>query len=142
MRHGKAEPYAQTDTQRPLTPEGRQKIAAAAQALKKAGYQPDLLLCSPLLRARQSAQIASEILGVPAQTEALLDGRLSAHGLLDFAQKQLEKADCVILVGHNPNVSLASGILQQEYISLSAGGYAVFDWTDAKQPKLLLGRYK
>lgn len=137
LRHGQAEPYADTDAQRPLTPAGHEKVAASARALQKAGYHPTLLLCSPLLRALQSARLAGEILGLSEQTEALLDGRLSAQGLIDFAHAQLQKTDCIMLVGHNPNISLAAGILRQEYTPFAAGGYAVFDLTDAARPKLL-----
>lgn len=137
LRHGQAEPYADTDAQRPLTPAGHEKVAASARALQQAGYHPDLLLCSPLLRAVQSAQLAGEILGLKEQTEELLDGRLSAKGLIDLARTRLEKTDCIMLVGHNPNISLAAGILREEYTPFAAGGYAIFDFTDSTQPKLL-----
>ena len=137
MRHGKAEPYAETDAQRPLLQSGREKVASSARAIKDAGYKPGLLLASPLLRAQQSAQIAGDILGLSPQTAEELDGRLSAKGLIEYALAMLEKADCVMLVGHNPNVSLAAGILRQEYTPFEAGAFAVFDLTDPATPQLL-----
>lgn len=137
MRHGKAEPYAETDAQRPLLQSGREKVAASARAIKSAGYKPGLLLASPLLRAQQSAQIAGDILGIAPQTDPELDGRLSAKGLIEFALSQLQRADCVMLVGHNPNFSLAASILRQQYTPFAAGSFAVFDLTAPAAPKLL-----
>lgn len=137
MRHSQAEPYAETDAQRALTPAGRDKAAATARTLQKAGYKPAVLLCSPLLRARQTAQTAGDILGLAPQAAEELDGRLSAKGLIDFAVQQLQKADCVMLVGHNPNCSIAAGILREEYAPFEAGTAAVFDMTDPQTPKFL-----
>lgn len=138
MRHGQAETYTETDAERPLTADGRTKAAATAHALQKAGYKPEVLLSSPLLRARQTAQIAGEILGSKPKDAPELDGRLSGKGLISFAKEQLQKADCVMLVGHNPNFSIAAGILRQEYTPFKAGTAAVFDMTNPDMPKFLL----
>lgn len=137
MRHGKAEPYAESEEQRPLTAAGFERVRQSARALAENGFKPDVLLASPLLRAQQSARAAGEILGVTPQTAPELDGRLSAKGLLEFAQDQLQKAGCVMLVGHNPNVSLAAGILRREYTPFEAGAYAAFDLSDPQNPKIL-----
>lgn len=137
MRHGQAELYAQTDGERALTAAGRQKAAQTALTLQKAALRPDLLLASPLKRAQETAQIAGEVLNVPVITAPELDGRLSAQGLLEFARAQFARADRVMLVGHNPNVSLAAGVLYGDYFPFSAGAYAAFDWTEEKSPKLI-----
>lgn len=137
MRHGKAEAYAETEETRPLTAAGREKARLCGLKLKEAGLKPDLLLCSPLLRARQTAQIVGEALGAPPQTAQELDGRLSAKGLIDFALAHLQKSNCLLLVGHNPNVSLAAGILREEYTPFEAGACAVFDMTDPNRPKTI-----
>lgn len=137
MRHGQAELYAQTDGERALTPAGRQKAAQTALTLQKAALRPDLLLASPLKRAQETAQIAGEILNVPVITAPELDGRLSARGLLEFVRARFARADRVMLVGHNPNVSLAAGVLYGDYFPFSAGTYAAFDWTEEKSPKLI-----
>ncbi len=140
LRHGQAQPYAPTDAQRPLTAAGQEKVAASAQALKEAGYRPTLL-CSPLLRAVQSAQIAGAILQVSPQPKTELDGHLSAAQLLVWAREQLRQTDCLMLVGHNPNISSVARILNPQYISFSAGEYAVFDVTDAARPAWLQGEH-
>lgn len=137
MRHGQAEFSAESDFQRSLTETGREQVLQSARELSQAKFTVQKLLCSPLLRAKQSAQLVGNELGIVPQEESVLDGRLSAASLLDFAQEQLQEADCVMLVGHNPNISLAAGVLSGNYLSFRAGDCAAFDWTDPRQPKLI-----
>lgn len=66
MRHGEAEPYANSDPERPLHESGRQEVLHRALQLKKGGYVPDKLVASPYLRARQTALIVAEELHLPA----------------------------------------------------------------------------
>ncbi len=47
------------DAERPLTPAGAKKFRAAAKGLAAILDPPDVLLASPLLRARQTAEIAA-----------------------------------------------------------------------------------
>ncbi len=134
MRHGQAGFAATSDAQRPLTSEGEEQARRTGQMLKQAGFTPQLILCSPLLRAQQSAQLAASAWEIAPQTEGSLDGRLSAAGLVDLAQEYLAEYDCILLVGHNPNVSLAAGLLNGQYVSFRPGNAMVFDVTDFNKP--------
>jgi phosphohistidine phosphatase len=60
LRHGIAEERAEGlgDAQRCLTPEGRQRTMAQLQGLVELGLSCDLVLSSPLVRARQTAELA------------------------------------------------------------------------------------
>ncbi len=136
MRHGKAEPYAETDAQRALTAAGQEKVRRTTHLLSQSGFTPQILLTSPLLRAQQSAEEAGKILKLIPQTVPQLDGRLTTQGLLDFALEQLQYTDRVMLVGHNPNLSLTASFLCGEYFSFDAGDAAVFDLTDPENPRL------
>ena len=137
MRHGKAQALAETDALRPLTPAGQETALATVKTLQNKGYKPDVLLTSPFLRAQQTAQIAGDVFGTVPHTLEELDGRLSGKGLIDLAKEQLKTADCVMLVGHNPNFSLAASMLRQEYTPFEAGTAAVFDMTVPNAPKFL-----
>lgn len=139
MRHGKAAPYAETDFSRPLLPAGRERVLFSAQKLQAQAAKPDLFLASPLLRAQQTAEIVSQVLQVPFQTQDELDGRLSAKGLLALAQQHLQEKDTLLLVGHNPNMSLLAGMLCREYISFEAGHWMMFDVTNFDNPIFLAG---
>ena len=137
MRHGQAGFASFTDGQRALTADGEQQARQAGLSLKKAGFTPQLILCSPLLRARQSAALAAQAWGLSPVNASELDGRLSAAGLLDFAREELAQTDCLMLVGHNPNVSLAAAVLSGNYVSFRPADCAVFDVTDFDNPKRL-----
>lgn len=63
MRHGIAAPLGdniESDAKRPLTDEGRQKTRAAVHGLLIYEPQLDLIASSPLLRARQTADIVRD----------------------------------------------------------------------------------
>ena len=127
MRHGQAEPYAPSDHLRSLTSHGRQVVFANAQKLLKQNLLPNLLLASPLLRAQETAQIVSEVLQRPYQTLDLLDGRLSADGLLQTARQKLTEAKTLMLVGHNPNMAICAQMLCGQYFPFNPGTIAAFD---------------
>lgn len=137
MRHGQAAFFADTDRERSLTPDGQAQARQAGVCLFKAGFVPQIILCSPLLRAQQSAQLAAEVWGISPVDASELDGRLSAAGLLDFAQGLFTQHDSVMLVGHNPNISLAAGVLSGNYLSFRPANCAVFDVTRFDAPKML-----
>jgi phosphohistidine phosphatase len=110
VRHGLATwpagAWPGSDAERPLTPEGEHIIRAEGAALARLGLQPDLILHSPLLRARQTAEIIAEALG--------LADRVRAHELLSpgFDHKALKKLlhehaerESLMLVGHAPDMA-------------------------------------
>lgn len=68
LRHGIAEDArpGQADAERALTREGKQKLRALLRRLAKAGVRPSLVLTSPYLRARQTAEIARDVLAPDA----------------------------------------------------------------------------
>lgn len=76
LRHGDADDSLRIpDQERALTPEGRRKVSAVLSRARAAGAGADLVLTSPLRRARETAALAVEILGVaapPLPTRALL----------------------------------------------------------------------
>ena len=114
LRHGIAEAADSTgdDFGRPLTPEGRKKVARAAAGLQKLVPALDTLASSPKLRARQTAQLARDAWGraAPAVTEwpELLEEN-------DFAALTRKlwalETKTVLLVGHQPNLENLVGAL-------------------------------
>ena len=65
LRHGIAENAAagQPDSDRALTPEGREKLRRVLKRARAAGVEPSLILSSPYRRAVQTAEEAAEHLG-------------------------------------------------------------------------------
>ena len=92
------------DDERPLTREGRERFAEAARGLARLVDAPDVLFTSPLLRARQTAQIAREAWGGPKPQllECLSSGEFVP--LAKALDAEGEK-DGIVLVGHEPHMS-------------------------------------
>ena len=69
MRHGEAGEADSRrwpdDRQRPLTDAGRREHARVAEALRRMGVRFDRLLSSPLVRARETAEITARAYGAP-----------------------------------------------------------------------------
>jgi phosphohistidine phosphatase len=93
------------DDDRGLTPQGMVKARAAARGLVRLDVHPTALLTSPLLRAFQTAEIASEELGFqPDQirhTEALRPASPVKQLLEELSGIAAEEVLCV---GHSPDL--------------------------------------
>ena len=116
IRHAKAETRdANTwpdDDERPLTAEGRAEQRAAARAMKKMGIKFDFLVTSPLLRARETADLVAK--GYrwtePPQVAEELGHEYSPGAVVKFLAKFPPDA-AVALVGHEPDLSDLTGSL-------------------------------
>ncbi len=93
------------DAQRALTPAGRRKMERAAAGLRRILPQPGLVACSPLVRARETAQIITHVYGIPgpAQTETLAPG-FESRALLEWTRHHATDTAPVVLVGHEPDL--------------------------------------
>lgn len=92
------------DEERPLTRKGERRFQQAARGLARIEPRPDVLLTSPLPRARQTAEIAAQAWGkLKAKKADVLAGGSFAEiaGILD----KLPRDITVALVGHEPDVS-------------------------------------
>ncbi len=108
VRHGLAADRADSadDAQRPLTEEGVRKTARAGRGFARLA-SPELLLTSPLLRARQTAELFAQAIEPTPKVRALAE----LAGIADFAavlravNRQKASADgTVALVGHEPDM--------------------------------------
>src|SRR2546422_7611941 len=109
------------DSDRPLTHEGRRKMARAARGMRALGLRFDLVLTSPFVRARQTARIVATSLSPRPPRRALrpLSPGGGAGGV--FAALASIPADAsVLLVGHEPHLSrLAGAIIVEPAFALS-----------------------
>ncbi|MFD0071107.1 SixA phosphatase family protein [Streptomyces sp. NPDC127166] len=104
LRHAKsAWPEGVADQDRPLGPRGLRDAPAAGSFLAESGVLPDLALCSPARRARQTWELAAAELDGPVPTRH--DPRLygaDAPELLDVLHGVPDEVATLLLVGHNP----------------------------------------
>ena len=98
---------------------------------------PQVIFCSPFLRAWQSAQEAAQAWGLSPVIANELDGRLSTAQLLDFACDLFAQYHTIMLVGHNPNITRVATMLNGEMMPFAPADCAVFDLTDLHKPKKL-----
>jgi phosphohistidine phosphatase len=102
LRHAQAADGS-PDSERPLTDKGEEDARLAGAALAALGVELEACLSSPKVRAAQTAQFVCEQLdGIEVQ----LDERL-AGGPFDPHELAAEAGDSVLLVGHDPDFSMA-----------------------------------
>ena len=125
LRHGEAEDTT-PDAERRLTDKGERQSRAAGRALAELGVEIELCLTSPKVRARDTAALACEALGIePVIEEALAGGPFDARELA-------AGVDEVLLVGHDPDFSDAVGELTGARVSMKKGGLAGVDGNELK----------
>lgn len=116
VRHGKAldhnDPQATSDEMRWLIDEGHAEVETMAALLARLGVQPDLVLSSPLVRARQTAEVIAESLevagGVTLSDDLAPGGSVAT--LLDTILRH-GRVRHVVVAGHMPGVSRLAGYL-------------------------------
>jgi phosphohistidine phosphatase len=118
LRHGDAA-EGSPDAERPLTEKGERQSRAAGRALEALGVRMDACLTSPKVRSADTAKLACEPLGIEPQHEPKLaggpfDGEALAAGL----------GDDVLLVGHDPDFSMAVHALTGAQVRMKKGGLA------------------
>jgi phosphohistidine phosphatase len=93
------------DAKRPLTARGIKRFRKIAKALAEMGVEADVILSSPLVRAKQTAEILAEALpGHPpiVETNALLPG--AAFPELSAVLAEHAQASAIAMTGHEPSI--------------------------------------
>ena len=109
MRHGIAVSRTGVgggdDVNRELTADGKTRMKEIARGLRSAGFVPDWIITSPLVRALQTAEIVTKVMGAeaPDVCDGLAPGG-APEALLSFLAKHPERKK-VLAVGHEPGIS-------------------------------------
>jgi len=121
VRHAKAAP-GQPDEARPLTRQGRE--AAQVLGALLAEREPDAVVSSPLLRARETATAIAEAAGL----EADIDEHLApGAGADDLRAAVADRGETVIAVGHQPDCSEIVLALTGREVEFPTAGFAEID---------------
>jgi phosphohistidine phosphatase len=124
LRHGTAEDDAENDAARELTEKGRRQARDAGAALAALGVEIAACLTSPKVRARDTAVIACDALGIePREAESLAGGDFDAAAV---AAESGVEGD-VLVVGHEPDFSRAVEAATGGRVKLRKGGLAAID---------------
>jgi phosphohistidine phosphatase len=132
LRHGIAVAHGTPDIpddERPLTPKGEKRMREIGQGLRPLSLGLDKIVTSPLPRARRTAEIVADALGLAdrlEESDALRADRTAAM-IRDWLLGRPEKN--LMLVGHNPSLSdliglLVAGAHAPQIVELKKGGVA------------------
>jgi phosphohistidine phosphatase len=116
------------DDDRALTEEGIEKMKRAASGLHSLGYVPEIILSSPLIRARQTAEILLKAFGkeVKLETSPYLAPSGSREKLYRDIAVQAKRRESLMLVGHQPSLGEIAGEIAwgsaEHYVEFKKGG--------------------
>ena len=109
LRHGEAGRRSATirdDSKRILTTEGEKEIKDISKGVQDLGIEFDYIFTSPLLRARQTAELVSKIVTSKNQIKELEELKPEGNKLQLYNKLSNLKQDSVVLiVGHEPYLS-------------------------------------
>ncbi|MDM4721603.1 histidine phosphatase family protein [Micromonospora sp. WMMA1363] len=126
LRHAKADPPGDgPDVERPLAPRGRADAAAAGGWLARHALLPDVVICSVARRTRETwHNVAIGMTGAPPENGSAGPApavhyetdAYAAHpeDLLALLRRVGPDARTVLLIAHNPGISLLSALLAPE----------------------------
>lgn len=125
LRHAKSDWDAgAADIDRPLNSRGHRDAPHIGGWLRTQGWRPQLILCSPALRARQTLAAVLEHAGLDTRT-VTWDEELylaSRQALLKRIHRLPPETDSALLVGHNPGLEQLLGYLSRTAVPTTDSG--------------------
>jgi phosphohistidine phosphatase len=116
IRHGLAEERGDAwpdDTRRPLTEDGIARLKKSARGLVRLGLEFDVVLTSPLVRTRQTAEVFANAFNSRAPIVVIdsLAPEGSAQAVMNDLEQQARHGQ-IAIVGHEPGIGeLAARLL-------------------------------
>ncbi len=139
MRHGEKEIKDINDYEINLTQEGTKQVTQLSKQLKEANIKPDLILSSPSIRTRQTAQIIADELNYEKNihySEVLYQAFLNE--LIEVITYTFDNVNTLFLIGHNPSIAsfVSSFVGFKQKFEMGAVlkiQFNVNSWLDIKQ---------
>ncbi|ASL39999.1 MULTISPECIES: histidine phosphatase family protein [Acetobacter] len=113
----------EADMNRPLTPAGQEAARRCGHWLAAHSIVPDSIICSPALRTRQTLAGAVTALPptLPPPDYCADIYEATPEALLAHIQQAPDSAFTVLMVGHNPGISLLAHHLDMQASELDQG---------------------
>lgn len=128
----------ESDSERPLTDKGRKKMRQIAKSLRNLGVEFDLILSSPYVRARETAEILADVFKMKKKlhfSDNLIP--LGNPELLITEVNEKYPVNSLAVVGHEPHLSTLMGLLVAENakidVTLKKGGVCYLSADDLHQ---------
>ncbi|WP_037493986.1 SixA phosphatase family protein [Sneathiella glossodoripedis] len=123
MRHAKSswEDYSQSDLDRPLAPRGKKAAPKMGQYLYENSLSPDLVICSPAQRTRETLSRLQTAFPdpLPVKYDKMVYSAGMGHGLIPLLHNMSDELQHIMILGHNPAM---------QELSL-----ALISWTDDQE---------
>ena len=134
VRHGKAEPWAYTENDRPrkLITRGIKNAEFMSEILKEKGIAPDALISSDAERSVKTAQIFAETFATPKekikQLKWLYEDVLT-DDFVQLLQSSDDSKETIFIFGHNPWISTVAHNMTSNFSSvMPTCSYAVIEF--------------
>ena len=121
-------PEIRRDSDRPLSSAGRKKMQRIARGMRALKIRPDLILSSPYLRARQTAELVAREFDAESILELspLLEVGGDPEELMNLLGGEHASMGSVIVVGHEPSLSELISVLlsgdERMAVTMKKGG--------------------
>ena len=135
------------DAERKLTTEGRERLRRSTKCWDRLGVVVDVIMTSPYVRARQTAEIAGQALGIPDRVVDCpeLAAGASPSAIVGAIAERCQEDHRVMIVGHEPDLGRLismlvcgddgggfrmkkAGLTKLSVEGLEAGRCAVLEW--------------
>ena len=121
-----------SDFDRPLNKRGKHDAPFMAEKMKEKGIAPQIIISSPAKRAKKTAKIFSKTL----ECTLLLNERLygaEIFEMIDIIQEAFTRYDEVMIVGHNPELTMLNDTLSnKEIFNIPTCGIVAIAFTEFK----------
>jgi len=107
------------DRDRSLNKRGKQDRYLMGQRLREMNIRPDRIFSSPAARAIKTANIISDLLDYP-RDQIVIEEAIYMQGidaLLDLIRNFSDQWQCVLLIGHNPELTALTNDLTDAHIA-------------------------
>jgi phosphohistidine phosphatase len=128
MRHAKSswKDSEVPDQERDLNKRGEKDAPRMGKLVKKEGHKPDLVISSPAVRARRTAELIAEKLDYEHPitfVDALYLGEPEDY--MTVIKNLPDEVDTALVIGHNPGLETLLQLLSGKVESLPTGAIAV-----------------
>ncbi len=130
LRHAKSDwgDGGWSDSERPLNKRGRIAAPLMGEAMKNRGFEPETIISSPAVRAKQTAGLvrkAAELKGAINYDSRIYEA--SPQTLLQVVAEITDALASAMIVGHNPGLEGLVKILTGESQTMPTAALAVID---------------
>ena len=133
MRHAKSShgDLSLSDHDRPLNPRGQRDSPRMAAWLEEQDCVPELILCSSSQRTRETAELLLDNWQQQPTVRSIQDLYLSSpETMMDVLAENHHGFDRVMVLTHNPGISMLASALAGRSLELVTAAVAVFEVDD------------